>query len=66
MLTNANVIDATGAPVQVGMTLVIDGNVISSHDTRPLHAATGEEDEIIDLAGALCDAGLLETCMCTS
>lgn len=56
VLTNANVIDATGAPVQEGMTLVIDGNVIRSLTPGP-YAATGDEDEIIDLAGAYVTPG---------
>ena len=56
VLTNANVIDATGAPVQEGMTLVIDGNVISSLTPGP-YVPTGEEDEIIDLAGAYVTPG---------
>ena len=56
VLSNANVIDATGAPVQEGMTLVIDGNVISALTPGP-YEPTGEEDEIIDLAGAYVTPG---------
>ena len=56
VLTNASVIDATGAPVQEGMTLVIDGNVISALTPGP-YEPTGDEDEIIDLNGAYVTPG---------
>ncbi|SVD19453.1 uncharacterized protein METZ01_LOCUS372307, partial [marine metagenome] len=51
VLTNANVIDATGSPVQQGMTVVITGNTISSI-TRGTYQPTGNEEAIIDLDGA--------------
>ena len=51
VLTNANVIDATGSPVQHGMTVVITGNTISSI-TRGIYQPTGNEERIIDLDGA--------------
>ena len=56
VLVNSNVIDATGAPVQEGMTLVIDGNFISALIPGP-YEPTGEEDRIIDLAGAYVTPG---------
>ncbi len=51
VLTNANVIDATGSPVQPGMTVVITGNTITSI-TRGAYQSTGNETSIIDLDGA--------------
>jgi len=51
VLTNANVIDATGSPVQQGITVVITGNTISSI-TRGTYQPTGNEEAIIDLDGA--------------
>lgn len=51
VLTNANVIDATGNPVQHGMTVVITGNTITSI-TRGTYQPTGNEESIIDLDGA--------------
>ena len=51
VLTNANVIDATGSPVQAGMTLVITGNTITS--IMPgAYRPTGDEARVIDLDGA--------------
>ena len=51
VLTNANVIDATGSPVQPGMTVVITGNTITSI-TRGAYQSTGNETSIVDLDGA--------------
>ena len=51
VLTNANVIDATGSPVQAGMTLVITGNIITSI-RRGAYQPTGDEERVIDLNGA--------------
>ena len=51
VLTNANVIDATGSPVQPGMTVVITGNTITSI-SGGAYQPTGEEESIIDLDGA--------------
>ena len=51
VLTNANIIDATGSPVQDGMTVVITGNTITSI-THGAYQRTGEEDSVIDLDGA--------------
>lgn len=51
VLTNANVIDATGSPVQAGMTLVITGDTITSI-TPGAYRPTGSEARVIDLDGA--------------
>ena len=51
VLTNANVIDATGSPVQEGMAVVITGNTITSI-TRGAYRSTGNENRVIDLHGA--------------
>ncbi len=51
VLTNANIIDATGSPVQAGMTLVITGNTITSI-TGGAYRPTGDEASIVDLDGA--------------
>ena len=56
VLTNANVIDGTGAPVQEGMTVIIEESVISALTPGP-YVPTGDEDEIIDLAGAYVTPG---------
>ena len=51
VLTNANVIDATGSPVQPSMTIVITGNTITLI-SGGVYQPTGEEESIIDLDGA--------------
>ena len=56
VLTNANVIDGTGAPVQEGMSITIDGAVITGL-VPGAYAPTGEEREVIDLAGAYVTPG---------
>lgn len=51
VLTNANVIDGNGGPVQEGMTVVITGNTITSLTAGPYRSSGGEET-VIDLHGA--------------
>ena len=53
ILTNANVIDCTGAPVQENMTVVITGNSITSISKgRPHENRDGEAARVVDLGGA--------------
>ena len=56
VLTNANVIDGTGAPVREGVTVVIEESMISAVTPGP-YVPGGDEDEIIDLAGAYVTPG---------
>ena len=56
VLTNASIIDGTGAPVQENMNLVIRGAVISGLSSGP-YVPTGEEDEVVDLSGAFVTPG---------
>ncbi|WP_414981382.1 amidohydrolase family protein [Congregibacter sp.] len=51
MLTNANIIDGTGSPVLAGMNLRIVGRRIDEI-AAGLYEARGDEQEIVDLAGA--------------
>ena len=51
VLINANVIDATGSPVQQGMTVEITGNTITSI-TSGAYQPSGNEESIVDLDGA--------------
>ena len=59
VLTNANVIDGTGAPVQEGMTVIIEESVISAVTPRSLrpYRRRGRDHRS---GGRLRDAGLLE------
>lgn len=53
ILTNANVIDCTGAPVQENMTIVITGNTITSVETgEPGGLEENSSTRVIDLEGA--------------
>ena len=56
VLTNANVIDGTGAPLREGMSVTIDGSVIAGLATGP-YVVTGDEAKVIDLAGAYVTPG---------
>lgn len=56
VLINANLIDGTGAPVQEGISVIIDGPAITELATGP-YVPTGEEKEVIDLAGAYVTPG---------
>ena len=56
VLTNANVIDGTGSPVREGMSITIDGPMITGLAAGP-YAPTGEEGEVIDLGGAYVTPG---------
>lgn len=50
VLTNANIIDATGAPMQTGMTLTLTGAKITGI-TKGTYQTNGYEGRIVDLEG---------------
>ena len=52
VLTNANVIDCTGSPVQSNRTVVITGNKITSIAEGPYTGAARDDVRVIDLDGA--------------
>jgi len=51
VLTNCNVIDCTGAPVQENMTVVIEGNKIASIREGAYRASANDSVKVIDLGG---------------
>jgi imidazolonepropionase-like amidohydrolase len=53
VLTNCNVIDCTGNPVQENMTIIISGNEIESIRQEPYRSSRQEDNvQVIDLDGA--------------
>lgn len=52
VLTNANVIDCTGTPVQENRTVVITGNTITAISTDSAVHSADDDTQVLDLAGA--------------